>query len=119
MVFCDTNDNVVEWSSEEVIVPYRSPFDQKIHRYFVDFCIKVRNKEGMLEILLVEIKPKKKTVKPEMAVTAGARLTKSKLMEIRDWMVNNAKWEAAREFCSDRKWKFQILTEDDIFGGRK
>jgi hypothetical protein len=54
-----------------------------------------------------------------MAVTAGARLSKSKLMEIRDWMVNNAKWEAAREFCSDRKWKFQILTEDDIFGGKK
>jgi hypothetical protein len=119
MVFCDTNDNVIEWSSEEIIVPYRSPFDHKIHRYFVDFWIKVKNKDGALDTLLVEIKPKKKTIKPDMPAGTGARLTKGKLTEIRDWMVNNAKWEAAREFCTDRKWKFQILTEDDIFGGKK
>jgi hypothetical protein len=119
MVFCDTNDNVIEWSSEEIIVPYRSPFDQKIHRYFVDFWIKVKNKEGTLDTLLVEIKPKKKTIKPEMPVGVGAKVSKGKMTEIRDWMVNNAKWKAAQEFCSDRKWKFQILTEDDIFGGKK
>lgn len=117
-MFCDTNTNVVEWSSEEIVVPYRSPFDGKIHRYFVDFCIKVKNKDGLIETLLIEIKPKKKTQKPN-SVCIGSHVSKGKLIEIKDWMINNAKWEAAREFCADRKWKFQILTEDHIFGEKK
>ena len=117
MVFCDTNQNIIEWSSEEIIIPYRSPFDNKIHRYFVDFCIKTKNKDGIVETMLIEIKPKKKTMQPA-PVAVGARVAKGKLMEVRDWMINSAKWEAAREFCADRKWKFQILTEDDIFGAK-
>ena len=36
MVYCDKNDKVVEWGSEEIIVPYRSPWDGKMHRYFPD-----------------------------------------------------------------------------------
>jgi len=119
MVFCDTNPNITEWSSEEVIIPYRSPFDKKIHRYFVDFWIKTKNKDGLEENTLIEIKPKKKTVQPSMPSGAGARVSRGKMTEVRDWMVNSAKWEAAREFCADRKWKFQILTEDDIFGAKK
>lgn len=118
MVFCDTNPNVIEWSSEEVVIPYRSPFDMKIHRYFVDFCIRTKNKDGLVETILIEIKPKKKTIQP-VAVPVGARVSKGKLMEIRDWMINNAKWEAAKEFCADKKWKFQILTENEIFGAGK
>ena len=118
MVFCDTNPNIIEWSSEEVIIPYRSPFDNKIHRYFVDFCIKTKNKEGIIETLLIEVKPKKKTKQPE-AVAVGSRVSRSKLTEIRGWMVNSAKWEAAKEYCKDRNWKFQILTEDEIFGAHK
>ena len=119
MVFCDTNPNITEWSSEEVIIPYRSPFDKKIHRYFVDFWIKTKNKDGLEENTLIEIKPKKKTVQPSMPSGAGARVSRGKMTEVRDWMVNSAKWEAAREFCADRKWKFQSLTEDDIFGAKK
>jgi len=116
MQFCDENTSVTEWSSEEVIVPYRSPIDNKVHRYFVDFWMKVKNKEGLTETMLIEIKPKKQTIKP---IIESVRPTKSDLVRARDWVINNAKWEAAKEYCADRGWQFRVLTEENIFGGSK
>lgn len=115
MTFCDDTDSVLEWSSEEVIVPYRSPLDKRVHRYFVDFWVKVRNKEGLVETMLVEIKPKKQTVEP---VLEGKKPTRKNLELARDWIINSAKWEAAREYCADRGWTFKVLTEDNIFGAK-
>jgi len=116
MQFCDETDSVLEWSSEEIIVPYRSPIDNRVHRYFVDFWLKVKNKDGLTETMLVEVKPKKQTVKP---ILEGKRASKSDLIRARDWVVNNAKWDAAREYCADRGWQFKILTEENIFGAIK
>lgn len=113
MQYCDLTDSVTAWSSEEVVIPYVSPIDNKIHRYFVDFWIKTLTEQGKEEYLLIEIKPKKKTVKP---VIAEQKMTKTKLIEMRDWMINLTKWQAAENFCKDRGWKFKILTEEDIFG---
>lgn len=117
MVFCDENDSVVEWSSEEVVIPYISPIDGRKHRYFVDFWITLKKPDGSLEVCLVEIKPKKQTQKPENP--KSKRISKSKLFEIRNWMINSAKWAAAKDYCEDRGWKFRILTEDNIFGKTK
>ncbi len=64
MVFCDSNPNILQWGSEEVVIPYRSPVDGRIHRYFVDFNIKIRTKSGEIKKYLIEIKPKKQTVPP-------------------------------------------------------
>ena len=58
MVYCDTNPAILEWGSEELIIPYKSPLDSKIHRYFPDFYIKYKDKEGKLRKLIVEVKPK-------------------------------------------------------------
>lgn len=113
MVFCDESGSVVEWSSEELAIPYRSPVDNRIHRYFVDFMVKVVAKDGGTRTMLVEIKPKKQTMEPMME---GKRATKANIGIVKDWLVNNAKWAAAKEYCEDRKWLFKILTEDDIFG---
>lgn len=114
MVFCDENDSVVEWSSEEVIVPYVSPVDGKRHRYFVDFWVLLRKPDNTTEECLIEVKPKKQTMKPEQPKTQ--KISKSKLFEIRNWMVNSAKWLAAENYCESRGWKFRILTEENIFG---
>ena len=116
MQFCDESSSIVEWSSEEVVVPYLSPIDNKPHRYFVDFWIKAKNKHGVMETMLIEIKPKKQTVVPVME---GKRKTKANMTAAKDWVVNNAKWDAAREYCKDRGWSFKILTEDSILGERK
>jgi hypothetical protein len=110
MVYCDTNDNVLEWGSEEIALPYRSPLDGKIHRYFPDFYIKVKESNGQIKKYLIEIKPKKQTIEPKVQ----KRKTKSHIYEVVEWAKNQAKWEAAKDFCEDRLWEFKILTEDDL-----
>ena len=110
MVYFDQNPSVLKWSSEEVIVPYKSPIDGRWHRYFPDFLIRVRNKEGMTETILIEVKPLKETREPKKR----SRVTKQYLYEVRTWGINSAKWKAAKEFCKDRKWKFMIITEKEL-----
>jgi hypothetical protein len=110
MKWCDNNTSVLEWGSETIIVPYISPLDRKIHRYFVDFYIKVKNKNGEIQKYLVEIKPERFTKPPVIP----AKKTKRFVDEVFQWGVNEAKWKAAFEFCKDRNMTFMILTEKDL-----
>ena len=32
MHFCDSTDSILEWGSEEVIIPYRCPTEGRVHR---------------------------------------------------------------------------------------
>jgi len=113
MVFCDEKESVIEWGSEELFIPYKSPIDNKYHRYFVDFIIKTKNKKGFVETRLVEIKPKKQCSPP----TRPKRKTKRYIEEVKNWGINSAKWKAAKEFAENKGWKFQILTEKELFTG--
>jgi hypothetical protein len=115
MVFCDENDSVLSWGSEEVVVPYRSPKDNKIHRYFVDFIVEVQKKDGIKEVSLIEIKPKKQCMEPKNP----GRRTRRFLNEVMTYGVNQAKWKAATDFAENRGWTFKVLTEDDLFKGKK
>jgi len=110
MVYCDTNEKILEWGSEEIALPYRSPIDRKIHRYFPDFYIKVLESSGQIKKYLIEIKPKKQTIPPPKP----QRQTKGYIYEAYEYAKNQAKWEAAREFCKDRNWDFKVLTEDEL-----
>ena len=110
MKWCDMNPSIIEWGSETVIVPYISPIDKKVHRYFVDFYIKIKNKHGIVQKYLVEIKPERFTKPPVIP----ERKTKRFVDEVFQWGVNEAKWKAAFEFCQDRNMKFMILTEKDL-----
>jgi len=110
MKWCDGNNNILEWGSEEIIVPYRSPIDGKYHRYFVDFYVKVITRTGDIKKYLIEIKPKKQTIEPAVQ----KRKTKKYVTEVTTYVVNQAKWEAAREWCADRRLEFLILTEDHL-----
>lgn len=111
MKYCEDNPNVLQWSSEEIVIPYRSPIDKKVHRYFPDFWIRVKNAKGVTESILIEIKPKKQTAPPKKT----KRVTKRYISEVYTYGVNEAKWKAAQEFCKDRGWKFEIITEDHLF----
>lgn len=106
-VWCDHNPSILEWSSETTIIPYKCPTDDKWHRYFTDFKIKVRDKDGRSKVYIVEIKPDKQTRPPQ----APQRKTRRYLQEVMTWGKNEAKWEAAKEYCTDRGWEFIILTE--------
>jgi hypothetical protein len=110
MKWCDFNPSVLEWGSETVIIPYISPVDKRVHRYFVDFYMKVLDKSGVTKKYLVEIKPEKFTKPP----TKPKRITKKFIDEVFQYGVNEAKWKAAFEFCEDRNMKFLILTEKDL-----
>lgn len=110
MRWCDYNKNVLEWGSETTIIPYRSPVDSKVHRYFVDFYIKIKNKDGKISKYLVEIKPEKFTKPPIIP----KRKTKRFIQEVFNYGTNQAKWKQANKFCLDRGWEFLVLTEKDL-----
>lgn len=102
--WCDTNPDVKEWSSEEVVVPYYYEVDKKYHRYFVDLKIVMKEKT-----ILVEIKPAKETEPP-----VGEKRTKRYINEGLTYIKNMNKWEAANDYAKDRGWEFQIWTEKTL-----
>jgi hypothetical protein len=108
--WCDLNENVLEWGSEEFWIPYKSPVDNRVHRYFPDFIIKVREKTGELKTYVIEVKPKRQTIPPKQK----AKVTKSYINEVKTYAVNQAKWKAADEFCKDRLIEFKVITEDEL-----
>ena len=110
MNWCDNNSAVLSWSSEETVVPYRSPVDMKPHRYFLDFKLKVKSNTG-IKTYLVEIKPDIQTRPPK----APTRNSKRYLIECSTFMVNQAKWDAADRWAKDRGWEFIVLTEKHLF----
>ena len=104
--WCDKNPSVLKWNSEETVIPYKCPTDNRIHRYFVDFKIYVNTGKTYL----VEVKPKMQTLPP---IYPGKR-TQRYLQESLAFMKNQAKWEAASEFAKDRGWEFKIITEHEL-----
>ena len=110
MVWCDKNENVLEWGSEEIVIPYVSPVDNRVHRYFPDFYVRARTRSGRTQRFIVEVKPKSQTAPPKRK----GRVTKRYLSEVKTYAVNDAKWKAAREYCNDRKMEFMILTEVEL-----
>lgn len=110
MNWFDQNDDIISWASEELIIPYKSPIDNRFHRYFPDFLVKVKTRDGAMKTLMIEVKPKKQTVPPE----PRKRVTKQYITEVTTYGVNQAKWKAAHEYCLDRGWEFKIMTEEHL-----
>ena len=110
MIYCDTNEKILEWGSEEIIVPYRSPVDNRYHRYFPDFYIKVKDKNGKIKKMIIEIKPYKQCIEPKVQ----KRKTKGYIYEVVEYAKNQAKWNAAKEWCLDRGYEFKVLTENEL-----
>ena len=110
MVYCDRTISVIEWGSEEIVVPYKSPWDGRIHRYYPDFYCKIKQQNGIIKKLVIEVKPKKQTKPPK----EPKRKTKRYINEVKAWGVNSAKWKYATEWCDNNGMEFKILTEDDL-----
>ena len=110
MRYCDITENILEWGSEEMYVWYRSPIDNKAHRYFPDFYIKVKESTGRIKKYIIEIKPQRQTTPPPKP----KKQTKVDLREAYEYARNQAKWEAAREWCLDRGYEFRVFTEKEL-----
>ena len=106
--FCDEHPNILKWSSEEVAIPYMSPLDEKVHNYFPDFLIQFKNQSG-IHTWMIEVKPKKQTVLNENASKK----------EKATWIINNAKWQAARKYCENHNIDFKVITEKELFTNGK
>ena len=110
MVYCDKNANVLEWASEEIVIPYISPVDNRQHRYFPDFYMKLKESNGIVKKYIVEIKPLKQCSPPQKP----KRQTKGYLREAFEYAKNQSKWKRAREYCADRQWEFKVVTEKEL-----
>lgn len=107
----DGNPKVVAWASEEVIIPYISPLDNRPHRYFMDLIVVTAKEDGTKNVLLLEVKPHAQTLPPKAGKgRAAGRVAK----ETMTYLVNQAKWKAAEEFCAKRGWSFKVVTEKDV-----
>jgi len=110
MRYCDNTQSIIEWGSEEMFVWYRSPLDNKPHRYFPDFYIKVKEASGKIKKYIIEIKPLKQTTPPPKP----KRQTQGYIREAYEYARNQAKWEAAKEWCLDRGYEFRVFTEKEL-----
>lgn len=109
MTYLDTTNAILEWNSEEVIIPYLSPLDRKAHRYFTDFYAKIKDSSGKVTRYIIEVKPRSQRKPP--------RKKKNRvqyLRECRTYVINQAKWEAAEKWCGKRGYVFKIIDETDL-----
>lgn len=114
MTWCDNEDSIKQWASEEFSIKYVKPTDGRVHRYYPDGFIVVEDKAGTVKKYIIEIKPKKQTVPPKKR----SRVTKSYIQECTNYAINEAKWKAAHEFALDNGVEFKILTEENIFSDK-
>ena len=108
--WCDMNNSIISWASEEFSIPYVSPKDNRVHKYYPDYLIKVKEKNDMIKTYVVEVKPFKQTMPPK----TPKRKTKSYMTECVTYAVNQAKWKAAKEFCEDHRIEFKVVTEKEL-----
>lgn len=111
MTYLDSHPDVLAWESEEFFIPYRSPIDNKVHRYFPDFKVTKRVSPNLTETIVIEVKPKSQSVPPTLKTK---KPNKKYVREVMTYGINEAKWKAARAFCEDRKWKFMVMTEHEL-----
>ena len=109
MKWLDEHPNVIWWASEELPIPYKSPIDNKMHRYFPDFIAKIKQKNGTVMTYIIEVKPLEQTKMP-----IQKKKTKRYLQEAATYVSNQEKWKAADIFCQEHGWKFMLMTEKDL-----
>ena len=110
--YLDENKNILRWGFEKFNIPYQSPLDNQLHYYIPDFILEKKNKDNTVSTILIEIKPLKQTKKPVMTESVSKK-TFSKNMQT--YLINQAKWTAAKQFCEQNNIKFMVLTEKEIF----
>jgi len=116
MIYLDHHKDVLKWSSEEIIIPYRSPWDNRMHRYFPDFWCRKVNKHGVQEEVIIEVKPWSQLFPPDgrKKYTPKGRKSRRFIREAKTYAINMAKFEAAKSYCESKDMKFIVMTEKDL-----
>ena len=111
MRFFDINENVISWGSESVVIRYMHPIKNKLASYYTDFNVEIKDASNIVRKYLIEVKPYKQTLPPS---AHGNKKQKTILLENAMYLINSAKWSAAKEWCDKNNYIFNILTEKDI-----
>ena len=109
MKYFDDNPNIIWWASEELVIPYKSPVDNRMHRYFPDFVAKVKQNGGLEKTMVLEVKPEAQTRMP-----VQKRKTQRFIQEAATYAINQEKWRAADLFCREHGWQFKVITEKEL-----
>lgn len=115
LTWLDQNPNVFWYASEELCLPYYFQGDSKWHRYYPDFIVELQTKTETRQIWMVEIKPYRQTLAPGRKRFTNPR---TQLKETLNYAKNQAKWQAAQAFCSNKGWKFVVITEKTLYPSR-
>jgi len=108
---CDSHQNILTWGSESVVLPYLSPLDGRMHKYFIDLVMEVKLATGGTQKFIVEIKPYKQTLPP---VQSSKKKSKTILYETIQYQKNMSKWTSAKEWAAKKGYKFIIVTENEL-----
>lgn len=114
MFWADMNPSILEWGSEEIVVPYVCETDNRPHRYFVDFVFKVKTASGEIKKFLVEVKPYAQTCVPIPPRRKVKKAQQRYLEECLTYVKNRCKWRAAKVWAQQRGFEFMILTEKEL-----
>lgn len=114
MRFLDNSDNIIRWNSEDVVVPYYNPMDGETHRYFVDFYIEYKKKDGTVSRELIEIKPKVQCYPPKQPKRKTKKSIQNYNEAVRTFVKNKMKWGYAEKFARDNGMIFRVMNEDDL-----
>jgi hypothetical protein len=106
MRMCDNNQNITQWASEAIKIPYRNPFTGKFTIYVPDFFLVYGDRNGKQHVELVEVKPANQTIKEKVGNSTSNKA---------HYVLNQAKWQAARAYCKQKGMYFRIVNEGDIF----
>ena len=112
--YCDNHPEILKYASEELVIPYFSPVDQRWHRYYVDFVMLVRTKSGEIKRFAVEVKPFAQTQMPTLQ-PKNSKQRMRLINEISTYAVNQAKWKAAQDFCGKKDMEFVVITEKELY----
>lgn len=107
LVWLDSNPSILKYASEELVIPYISPVDNRPHRYFVDFLVQYKTSGGDIKKAMIEVKPHAQTLMPEKKRKSDKKF----LVEMQTYAVNQAKWAAARVWAAKNGWDFWVFDE--------
>jgi hypothetical protein len=110
MRFCDEHPSVTKWASEAIKIPYRNPLTNKNTIYVPDFFIAYVDASGLQRSELIEVKPENQTLREKVGRSRANQAA---------WIVNQAKWAAARAFCKQKGIIFRVISDRDIFHNGK
>ena len=113
--FCDQSPNVLKWGSEILVIPYFFHYDKKMHKYYTDIYMETISRDGRIEKFVIEIKPKKQTKRPAVPKKKTPKAMRNYKKSLVEFERNTAKWKSTTKYCEERKLKFKIITENELF----